>query len=95
MKKSELRKIIKEEVSKVLSENTEEQYPVGTEFKKPDGNQIITILGYENGRVQVQSRSGNDGKGSGFKHKWPASELSNIIKKDNMTIVKEGIRKKK
>ena len=72
---------------KPLKEN-EEQYPIGTKFYKPNGNQIITILGYEGGKVMIQADIKGEREGSGFKHKWPAESLQDIIKSDRMEVIK-------
>jgi hypothetical protein len=87
MKNFDLRKYLSE--GKLLKEN-EEQYPIGTKFYKPDGNQIITILGYEGGKVMMQATIKGEREGSGFKHKWPTEYLPGIIKSDRMEVIKEN-----
>ena len=83
----DLKGIVSLAEGKLLKEN-EEQYPIGTKFYKPDGNQIITILGYEGGKVMIQATIKGEREGSGFKHKWPAESLQDIIKSDRMEVIK-------
>ena len=82
--------VVSEGVNELLKENLEEQYPIGTKFYKPDGNQIITILGYEGGKVIIRAAEKGDSErfGSGFQHKWPVEYFPDIIKSDRMEVIK-------